>query len=125
MVWIPSGTFLMGSNDFYPEEKPVHRVTVDDFWIDKYQVTNKQFQKFVKATGYVTVAERPLNPADYPDAPPDNLVPGSLVFQMTNGPVDLKHMSQWWVWVPGACWRHPQGPGSSVLFSITLPIFLA
>jgi formylglycine-generating enzyme required for sulfatase activity len=112
----------MGSNDFYPEEKPVHRVTVDGFWIDKYQVTNKQFQKFVKATGYVTVAERPLNPADYPSAPPENLVPGSLVFHMTTGPVDLKHMSQWWSWMPGSCWRHPEGPGSSLKQREQLPV---
>ncbi|WP_019501465.1 formylglycine-generating enzyme family protein [Pseudanabaena sp. PCC 6802] len=122
MVWISGGTFLMGSNDYYPEEKPLHRVTVDGFWIDKYQVTNRQFQKFVKATGYVTVAERPLNPADYPGAPPENLVPGSLVFRMTSGPVDLKHMSQWWVWVPGACWRRPEGSGSSIEQRKHLPV---
>ncbi|MGB5711120.1 MAG: SUMF1/EgtB/PvdO family nonheme iron enzyme, partial [Waterburya sp.] len=101
----------MGSNDFYPEEQPVHRVTVDGFCMDKYQVTNQQFQKFVKATGYVTVAERPLNPADYPGTPREKLLPGSLVFHMTSGPVDLKHMSQWWNWTPGAYWRHPDGPG--------------
>lgn len=122
MVWIPGGSFWMGSNDFYPEEQPVHRVTVDGFWIDKYQVTNQQFQKFVKATGYLTVAERSLNPANYPGAPPENLVPGSLVFRMTSGPVDLKHMSQWWAWVPGACWRHPQGPGSSIKQQQQLPV---
>lgn len=114
MVWISGGTFLMGSNDFYPEEKPVHPVTVDGFWIDKYQVTNKQFQKFVKATGYVTVAERPLNPADYPGSAPEMLEPGSLVFHMTTGAVDLKHMNQWWSWVTGAYWRHPAGAGSSI-----------
>lgn len=114
MIWMPGGTFSMGSNDFYPEEKPVHQVTVDGFWIDKYQVTNRQFQKFVKATGYVTVAERPLNPVDYPGTPPEKLVPGSLVFHMTEGPVDLQNMSQWWSWVPGACWRHPDGPDSSI-----------
>ena len=114
LVWIPGGTFSMGSNDFYPEERPVHRVTVDGFWMDRYQVTNQQFQKFVKATGYITVAERPLNPSDYPGAPPENLVPGSLVFQMTSGPVDLKYLNQWWNWVPGASWRHPDGPGSSI-----------
>jgi sulfatase modifying factor 1 len=122
MIWIPGGTFWMGSNDFYPEEKPVHRAIVDGFWIDKYQVTNKQFQNFVKASGYVTVAERPLNPADYPDTPTEKLVPGSLVFHMTTEPVDLKHMSQWWSWVPGACWRHPSGPGSSIKQREQLPV---
>ncbi len=114
MVWIPGGTFQMGSKDFYPEEQPVHRVSVDGFWMDKYQVTNQEFQKFVKATGYVTVAERPLNPTDYPGVSPEKLLPGSLVFHMTSGEVDLKNMSQWWAWTPGAYWRHPDGPGSSL-----------
>jgi len=122
MVWIVGGTFLMGSDNFYPDEKPVHRVTVDGFWMDKYQVTNKQFQKFVKATGYITVAERPLNPADYPGAKPEMLVPGSLVFKMTSGPVDLRDMSHWWSWVPGTCWRHPEGPGSSIKQRDHLPV---
>ncbi|PZV18938.1 MAG: sulfatase-modifying factor 1 [Pseudanabaena sp.] len=122
MVWIAGGTFGMGSNDFYAEEKPLHRVTVDGFWMDKYQVTNQQFQKFVKETGYVTVAERPLNPADYPGAPPENLVPGSLVFHMTEGPVDLKKMNLWWNWIPGACWRRPEGVGSSIKQKQKLPV---
>src|SRR5262249_61277050 len=77
------------------------------------QVTNRQFAEFVDESGYVTVAERPLDPADFPGAPPENLVPGSLVFTMTPGPVDLRHLSQWWAWTPGACWKHPEGPGSS------------
>jgi formylglycine-generating enzyme required for sulfatase activity len=81
MLWIPGGTFLMGSEDFYPEEGPVHEVSVDGFWIDRHIVTNEQFARFVKATGYVTVAERELNPADYPGALAENLVPGALVFQ--------------------------------------------
>ena len=80
MVWIPGGTFRMGSDDHYPEEGPVHQATVDGFWMDKYQVTNAQFARFVKQTGYTTVAERAPNPEDYPGAPPENLVPGSLVF---------------------------------------------
>src|SRR5262249_20084174 len=87
---------------------------VDEFWIDRVEVTNRRFAAFVAATGYVTVAERPLDPADFPGAPPENLVPGSLVFTMTAGPVDLRHLSQWWTWAPGACWLRPDGPGSSI-----------
>ena len=83
MVWIPGGTFRMGSEKFYPEERPVHDVTVDGFWMDRSTVTNEQFARFVEATGYVTLAERPPNPADFPGAPPENLVPGSMVFQKT------------------------------------------
>ena len=112
MSWIPGGTFRMGSADFYPEERPVHRVAVDGFWIDEHPVTVAEFRRFVKATGYVTVAERPLDPADYPDADPDLLVPGSLVFRRTPGPVDLRDYRNWWAYVPGAYWRHPEGPGS-------------
>jgi sulfatase modifying factor 1 len=114
MVWVPGGRFLMGSEDFYPEERPVHRVTVDDFWMDAHPVTNAEFRRFVKATGHVTVAERPPNAADYPDADPDLLVPGSLVFRPTSGPVDLRDWRTWWTWVPGASWRHPEGPGSTL-----------
>ncbi len=114
LVWIPGGTFSMGSNDHYPEEAPVRRVTVDGFWMDPYQVTNAQFARFVRETDYVTVAERRPDPALYPDAPPENLVPGSLVFQKTKGPVDLRYINQWWVWTPGACWRRPEGPRSSI-----------
>lgn len=104
----------MGSEDFYPEEAPVHEVSVDGFWIDRYPATNEQFARFVEATGYVTVAERELNPADFPGAPAENLVPGSLVFQKTRGPVDLTNYTNWWVWTPGASWRSPFGPGSSI-----------
>ena len=89
MCWIPGGRFLMGSEDFYPDERPVHEVAVDGFWMDQHPVTNAEFRKFIKETGYVTVAERPLDPAQYRDADPDLLVPGSLVFQKTDGPVDL------------------------------------
>ena len=114
MVWIPGGTFRMGSDDFYPEERPVHRVTVDGFWIDEHAVTVAEFRRFVKATGHVTVAERAPDPSDYPDADPDLLVPGSLVFRKTRGPVDLSDYSNWWQWTPGAQWRHPEGPDSDV-----------
>src|SRR4051794_8891243 len=96
MVLIPGGKFLMGSDKFYPEEKPVHQVSVDGFYIDKYEVTNEDYKRFVKETGYVTVAERPLNPADYPGAKPELLVPGALVFQKAKGPVDLNSYFNWW-----------------------------
>jgi formylglycine-generating enzyme len=114
MAWIPGGSFLMGSEDFYPEERPVHRVSVDGFWMDEHQVTVAEFRRFVKATGHVTVAERPLDPADYPDADPALLHPGSLVFQRTRGPVNLDDYRNWWAYVPGASWRHPEGPGSNL-----------
>jgi sulfatase modifying factor 1 len=114
MTWVPGGTFRMGSEDFYPEERPVHRVAVDGFWMDTHPVTNAEFRRFVKATGHVTVAERPPDPDDYPDADRALLVPGSLVFQKTRGPVDLRDWRNWWAWVPGACWRHPEGPGSTL-----------
>ena len=114
MVWIPGGTFLMGSEDFYPEERPVHEVTVDGFWMDEHEVTVRQFRRFVKATGYVTLAERPLDPADYPEGDPELLVPGALVFHPTRGPVDLDDYRNWWSYVPGASWRHPEGPGSDL-----------
>ncbi len=114
MVWIPGGTFMMGSNDHYPEEAPAHNVAVDGFWMDQYEVTNADFRRFVKATGYVTVAERPLNPDEYPGVPPELLVPGSLVFQKTPYPVDLHDYRSWWTYVPGASWHHPEGPGSTL-----------
>jgi formylglycine-generating enzyme len=114
MAWIAPGAFRMGSDAHYPEEAPAHLVEVSGFWIDRHQVTNCAFATFVDQTGYVTVAERPLNPADFPGAPAENLVPGSLVFTRTRGPVDLRHLAQWWTWTPGACWRHPEGPASSL-----------
>jgi sulfatase modifying factor 1 len=112
MVWVPGGTFAMGAEDFYPEEAPVHRVAVDGFWIDEHPVTVGEFRRFVKATGYVTVAERPLDPALYPGADPALLVPGSLVLRPSPGPVDLGDYRNWWTYVPGACWHRPEGPGS-------------
>lgn len=114
MVWIPGGTFLMGSDHHYPEEAPTHHVTVDGFWMDRYAVTNAQFQRFVEETGYVTVAERPLDPRDYPGAPPELLVPGSVVFRKPAQRVDIRDYHNWWAYVPGANWRHPQGPDSSI-----------
>jgi formylglycine-generating enzyme required for sulfatase activity len=114
MVDIPGGTFTMGSDRHYAEEAPAHPVTVDGFAIDRTAVTNAAFDAFVRATGYVTVAERPLDASQFPGAPPEHLVPGSMVFTGTPGPVDLRHLSQWWAWVPGACWRRPYGPRSGV-----------
>jgi formylglycine-generating enzyme required for sulfatase activity len=113
-VRVPAGTYSLGSNAHYPEEAPVHRVEVGDFWIDRHTVTNEQYAAFVSATGYVTVAERPLDPADFPGAPAENLVPGSMVFTGTPGPVDLRHLSQWWTWTPGASWHQPEGRGSDL-----------
>ncbi len=114
LVWIPPQTTTVGADNDYPEEGPPREVTVDGFWIQRHQVTNAEFAQFVSATSYVTVAERPLNPVDYPGAPPENLQPASMVFHRTAGPVDLRHLNQWWTWTPGACWNHPRGPRSSL-----------
>jgi sulfatase modifying factor 1 len=114
MRWIPPGEFLMGSADFYREEGPVRSVALDGFWIDEHPVTVAEFRRFVLATGYVTVAERPLDLQQYPGADPGLLVPGSLVFRQTSGPVDLADYTNWWAYVPGASWRRPDGPGSAV-----------
>jgi formylglycine-generating enzyme len=104
----------MGSEDFYPEERPVHRVAVDGFWMDEHPVTVAEFRRFVKATGHVTWAQQAPDPADYPGAIPSLLVPGSLVFTGSTGPVDLSNVQNWWTWLPGADWRHPEGPGSTL-----------
>jgi formylglycine-generating enzyme len=114
MVWVPGGTFLMGSDGFYPEERPVHHVSVSGFWMDEHAVTVAEFRGFVNATGYMTVAERAPDPAQYPGATPEILVPGSLVFDQPDGPVSLSDPRNWWSWVPGAQWRHPEGPGSTL-----------
>src|SRR6202034_1136752 len=114
MVRVPGGGFLMGSEGFYPEERPVRRVEVDTFRMDDHPVTVAEFRAFAKATGYVTVAERPLDPAQYPGADPDLLRPGSLVFYQADRPVDLRDVSQWWRSTPGADWRHPRAPGSTL-----------
>jgi sulfatase modifying factor 1 len=112
MARLTGGSFLMGSDDFYPEERPVRRVDVEAFRIDERPVTVAQFRRFVKETGYVTVAERPLDPDLYPNADPALLVPGSLVFRPTRGPTNLSDYRNWWVYTPGACWSRPEGPGS-------------
>src|SRR5215471_20000031 len=109
MVWIPAGTFLMGSDRHYPEEAPAHKVTVNGFWMDRHTVTNREFKRFVDATGHVTLAERPANAADYPGAKPELLVPSSVMFKKTAGPVDLRNPYNWWTYVAGADWRHPRG----------------
>ena len=114
MIFIPGGTFRMGSDKHYPEEAPVHRVTVDGFWIDRAPVTNRQFRKFVNATGYVTFAEIAPDPKDYPGALPHMLKAGSLVFTPPKHAVDLRDWSQWWNFKFGANWKRPYGPRSSI-----------
>jgi len=114
MVWVPDGTFLMGSDRHYPEEAPTHRVSVDGFWIDRTPVTNRQFRRFVEESGYTTSAEIAPDPAQYPGALPEMLQPASVVFVRTTGPVDLRNQFNWWRFIPGADWRHPRGPGSSI-----------
>jgi formylglycine-generating enzyme required for sulfatase activity len=114
MVWIPGGTFRMGSNDHYREEAPVHRVTVDGFWIDRTPVTNRQFRRFVVATGHKTTAEISPDPKDYPGALPHMLYAGSLVFVRPHSTFDLRDWSQWWTFMQGADWRHPYGPRSHI-----------
>src|SRR5499433_3423093 len=114
MIRIPGGTFRMGSDRHYAEEAPVHRVTVDPFWIDRTPVTNREFRNFVRATGYVTFAEIKPDAKDYPGALPHMLKAGSLVFTPPWHPVDLRHWSQWWNFKFGANWRRPYGPRSSI-----------
>jgi formylglycine-generating enzyme required for sulfatase activity len=124
MIWIPGGEFTMGTdgNAGRPEEKPAHRVRVDGFWMDRTEVTNAQFEAFVRATGYVTTAEKAPAlaeimrqvPPGTPPPRPENLVPGSLVFTPPGSAVPLTDVSGWWSWTPGADWRHPEGPGSSI-----------
>lgn len=114
MVFIPGGAFRMGSDRDRPEERHVHSVRVDGFWIDRHEVTNAQFREFVAATGYVTLAERGLDPKAYPDMPAELLAPGSVVFIK---PTDVRQggsLTQWWQYVKGADWKHPAGPGSSI-----------
>lgn len=109
MARIPAGEFQMGSTGFYPEEQPVIGVSVEDFWMDKHPVTNESFSHFVRATGYVTVAERDLSPEDYPHIRDEDRAAGSLVFTPTDGPVDLRNPNNWWRFVRGASWRVPNG----------------
>ncbi|WP_136161393.1 formylglycine-generating enzyme family protein [Sphingomonas flavalba] len=114
MVRVEGGAFLMGADSFYPEEAPVRRVRVGPFWIDTTPVTNREFARFVAATGYHTTAEIPPEAGDYPGADAALLQPGSLVFRKARGPVDLDDPAQWWRFCHGADWRHPLGPESSL-----------
>lgn len=132
MVWIPGGEFVMGSDldEAWPEEKPAHRVIVGGFWMDRTEVTNAQFRRFVAETGYRTTAEKPLDaeaimaqlPPGSPSPDKDALVPGSLVFQAPAGLVDPRDFRRWWKWTPGANWRHPAGPGSDIEGKDDLPV---
>lgn len=121
MVLIKGGEFLMGADEF-PDSRPMHKVSVDPFYMDEHEVTNAEFARFVKATNYKTVAERPLNPADYPGVPADKLVPGSAVFTPTAQKVSLENPLQWWNYVPGASWSQPEGKGSSIKGRENLPV---
>jgi formylglycine-generating enzyme required for sulfatase activity len=122
MVWVPGGTFWMGCTGCaMPDALPVHLVSVAGFWMDRTPVTNAQFERFVRATGYVTVAERPLDPADFPGVPAHKLVPGSAVFTPPAHAVSLDDPMQWWQYVPGADWRHPDGPNSSIAGRVRRP----
>ncbi len=114
LVDLPGGSFRMGSTSFYPEEAPIHTAAVGPFAIERHPVTNAQFAEFVDATGYVTVAERPLDPALYPGVAEADLLPGALVFCGAPGPVNLNDWRQWWDWAPGAHWRRPFGAGSDL-----------
>lgn len=111
MVWIPGGTFTMGNDAGFPDERPAHKQTVSGFYLDRHEVTNRQFKAFVDATRYVTVAERPLNAKDFPDLPEAQRKPGSLVVDGTD-----------WTFVAGACWKHPQGPGSGIEDRLDHPV---
>src|SRR5690606_12543324 len=114
MVWIGGGSFIMGSDEHHPEERAPHEVTVQGFWIDRHEVTNAQFARFVLDPGYRTLAERGLDPEEHPGMPPQLLVPGSMVFFMPERLADMADVRQWWRYVAGADWRHPTGPGSSI-----------
>jgi sulfatase modifying factor 1 len=122
MVWVPGGQFSMGAEDprarvggreAMADARPIHRVYVDGFWMDRTTVTNEEFERFVKATGYRTLSEQAPRPEDFPGAAPETLVPGSVVFEPPTDPVSLDDFSRWWRYVPGANWRHPRGPGST------------
>ncbi len=132
MVWIPGGEFSMGAADppgmddvgmsATTDSRPIHRVYVDGFWMDQTEVTNDQYRRFVEATGYVTVAERVPSARDFPDAPPENLVAGSVVFAPPANAVPLTDHLQWWAFTTGANWRHPEGPGSSLAGRDRFPV---
>jgi formylglycine-generating enzyme required for sulfatase activity len=114
LVFVAGGVFAMGDDRFYPEERPVRQVEVDGFWMDEHPVTAAEFRRFVRQTKYVTIAERSPEGLEYPDADPELLVPGSLVFRKTTGPANLDDVHNWWEYVPGACWRRPAGPGTTI-----------
>ena len=114
MEWVPGGEFVMGSDRHYPEEAPARKVSVRGFWMDRCTVTNREFEQFVAATGYVTLAEKPADPGHYPGALPGMLVPSSTVFKKPSGSVDMRNHYNWWAYVRGASWRHPRGPASSI-----------
>src|ERR1700704_3826167 len=122
LVELRGGSFRMGSTQFYPEEAPVHTVTVGAFAVERHPVTNAQYAEFVADTGYVTVAEQAPDPTLYPGAAAEDLVPGALVFRSTSGPVDLRDWRQWWEWAPGANWRHPFGPQSTIEDRLDHPV---
>ena len=121
MVWVPAGTFAMGSTAS-PESQPIHQVRVDGFFMDETEVTNAAFEKFVNATGHVTVAERVPAAEDFPGVPPDQLVAGSVVFTPPAEAVPLQAPLRWWSFVPGANWRHPEGPGSDLTQRMIHPV---
>jgi formylglycine-generating enzyme required for sulfatase activity len=121
MVWIPGGRFWMGSNHM-EDAQPLHEVEVNGFWMDRTDVTNEEFARFVKATGYVTIAERPLNPKEFPNLAPEDLSPGSVVFTPPAGPVSLQNPLLWWSFVRGANWRHPHGPDSDLYGKEKYPV---
>lgn len=122
MIEIPGGVFQMGSDEFYPDEQPVHERTVAPFRIARDAVTNADYARFVDDTGYVTVAERPMDPAAYPGVAATDLVPGAMVFTPTSGPTDLRNWRNWWRWQPGAHWRAPFGPDSSIEQRLDHPV---
>jgi sulfatase modifying factor 1 len=121
MAWVPGGSFDYGDT-VYPEEQPVRRATVDGFWIDRTEVTNDAFAQFVQATGYITVAERPVDPRLHPDLPPEMRLPGAVVFEMPNSVSGTGDIRQWWRYVPGASWRHPGGPSTDITGRGAFPV---
>lgn len=121
MVWVPGGTFGFGDT-VYPEEQPVRQTSVQGFWMDRTEVRNDAFAAFVQATGYVTVAERPVDPAQHPGLPPDMLAPGAVVFIMPNARDGSGSLTQWWRYIPGASWRHPGGPATSIAGRGAFPV---
>jgi formylglycine-generating enzyme required for sulfatase activity len=114
MLWIPGGRYTMGSNQGASDERPEHIVELGPFWMDRTEVTNEAFERFVKSTGYVTLAERSPDPKQFPDAPPENLVAGSGVFTPSAEIISFENPLAWWRWQPGANWKHPEGPDSNL-----------